>query len=474
MNELARESLQSCFGPEVWVAGEIHGLKIHAKSGHLYFDLVEKAPGGMDGYIAKIGCAFFRGPYVKWRSSLASSGMGGFDLDSGIEIKLKGRIDLFVKEGRYQLVVSDIDPAYTLGAIARKRDQTIAHLKRLNLLDRNKMRAFPELPLNIGLITSEGSAAFSDFMRIVTDSGYGFSVILFDAHMQGENTVPEVIRGIRILENHPGVDVIAVIRGGGAKTDLFSFDDIDLCKAIALCRKPVITGIGHEIDVSVADLAAHTYRVTPTDVARLFVGRADEVRDFLSRAGREISFRSSETLRRSGERLRLTASSLDHLSKRWMVSVLSSLKSVAFSLHAAVAEGLAKREQMLVQNAAVLKGHADALLMRQLLALDEFPLRIDREVHTRAGFAAAEIRRAGQCLTEYARAALGRQHDHLTHLDALATLMDPAQTLKRGYSLTVDSRGRIVSDAASVEGGECITSVLAKGKIRSVVQDKES
>ncbi|HQG32703.1 MAG TPA: exodeoxyribonuclease VII large subunit [Deltaproteobacteria bacterium] len=474
LNELARESLQTCFDPEVWVKGEIHGFKVHAKSGHLYFDLVEKAPAGMDGYIAKISCAFFRGPYVKWRSSLASFGIRGFDLNSGIEIKLKGRIDLFVKEGRYQLIVSDIDPAYTLGAIAKKREQTIAHLHRLSLMDRNKMQAFPELPLNIGLITSEGSAAFSDFMRIITDSGYSFSITLFDAHMQGENTVPEVLKGIRVLQNHPGVDVIAIIRGGGSKTDLFSFDDIEVCKAIALCEKPVITGIGHEIDVSVADLVAHTYCVTPTDVARFFVGRADEVWGFLSHAGREMSFRSREVLRQSGERLHLTASSLDHISRRWMVSVLSSLKSIAFSLHTAVAKGLARREQVLVHNAASLKSHADALLMRQLLVINEFPLRIDRDMHTRAGFLEAGIHRAGQGLAEYARAALARQGDRLSHLDALVTLMDPAETLKRGYSMTIDGRGRIVRDAASVEGGECITTVLAEGKIRSVVKDKES
>lgn len=474
LNELARESLQSCFDPEIWVRGEIHGLKIHAKSGHLYFDLVEKSGGNSDGYLAKISCAFFRGPYTKWRSSLAAFGVHGFDLESGIEIKLKARIDLYVKEGRYQLIVMEIDPSYTLGAIAKKREQTIAHLRRLSLMDRNKMQAFPELPLNIGLITSEGSAAFSDFMRIIGDSGYSFSVTLFDAHMQGENTVPEVLRGIKILKDHPDVDVIVIVRGGGAKTDLFSFDDVALCTAIALCEKPVVTGIGHEIDVSVSDLVAHTYCVTPTDVARFLVARADEVWGFLNLAGREMSFRCREILSRSRERLHMTASSLDHISKRWMVSALSSLKSIAFCLHTDVAKELARREQMLVQNAASLKGHADSVLGRQLQALRELPLRIDRDTRARTLVLEAGINRAGRGLAEYTQGTLTRQNERLTHLDTLATLMDPAETLKRGYSMTVDGRGRIVSDAAAVEAGECITTVLAKGKIRSVVKDKES
>jgi exodeoxyribonuclease VII large subunit len=196
----------------------------------------------------------------------------------------------------------------------------------LGLFDRNKGLAFPELPLNIGLITSEGSAAFADFMRIVRDSPYCFSITLFDAHMQGENTVPEVIRGIKSLERRPGVDSIVIIRGGGAKTDLFSFDDMELCRAIALCTKPVITGIGHEIDVSVADLVAHTYRVTPTDVARHYIALADEVWAFLDMVCRDMTYRCGELLAGGNERLKTASAGLGHIAKRWMVSSLSTLQ----------------------------------------------------------------------------------------------------------------------------------------------------
>ena len=166
LNELARASLQAGFPSEIWVQGEIQGLKVHAKSGHLYFDLVEKGPTALEGYIAKISCAFFRGPYTRWRSLLASLGAARFDLNSGIEVRLKARADLFVKEGRYQLIVSEIDPAFTLGAIAKKREQTIQSLRALGLLDRNKGLDFPEIPLNVGLITSGGSAAMADITTL--------------------------------------------------------------------------------------------------------------------------------------------------------------------------------------------------------------------------------------------------------------------------------------------------------------------
>jgi exodeoxyribonuclease VII large subunit len=473
LNELARESLKSCLDAEVWIQGEIHGLKVHAKSGHVYFDLVEKASGTRDGYVAKISCAFFRGSFIKWRSALKSYGMQSFELASGIEVKMKAHIDLFVKEGRYQLIVSEIDPAYTFGAIARKREQTIASLRAEGLLERNKSLPFPRIPQNVGLITSEGSAAFNDFMHIVEDSGYSFSVVLFDAHMQGENTVPEVVAGIEALKKHPLVDTIAIIRGGGARTDLFSFDDLAVCKAIALCGKPVITGIGHEIDVSVADLVAHTCCVTPTDVARLLVSEMDEVWASLDQACREISYRSREILQRSGERLRMTANGLHHLTRRWMVSAVSMLKEVAFYLHTALARDLAAKEQMLAMTGSGLANGSREVLRRELQALDALPSPAIRDMHTRFSLLRSDLGRMQQGLGGHAKAALVRQQDLLEHLHSLFSVMGPSEVLRRGYSITVDSSGRLVMDAAAIDKGECITTTLARGRLVSTVKDKE-
>ena len=193
---MAQGALNECFGSHIWVTGEIHGLKMHAKSGHVYFDLVEKPSGVSDAYIARVSCAFFRGAFSKWRSTIKSLGLGEFELNSGLEIKLKARVDLYVKEGRYQLIVSEIDPSYTFGAIAKKRTQTIEQLKAEGLLGKNKKLALPHLPLNIGLITSGGSAAYNDFISIILQSSYSFIITLFDAHMQGSNTVPEMVMAL--------------------------------------------------------------------------------------------------------------------------------------------------------------------------------------------------------------------------------------------------------------------------------------
>lgn len=473
LNELAREALSACFHDEVWVQGEVHGLKVHAKSGHVYFDLVEKAPGLGEGYAAKIGCAFFRGSLVKWRQALKIFGMQDFELAPGIEVRLKARIDLFVREGRYQLIVSEIDPAYTFGAIARKREQTVRALEAAGLLERNKALQMPRIPRNVGLITSGGSAAFNDFMRVVADSGYSFSVILFDAHMQGKNTVPEVLAGIEALQSRPGVDVIVIIRGGGAKTDLFSFDDLSLCRAVARCTRPVITGIGHEIDVSVADLVAHTCCVTPTDAARFLVNRMDEVWAYLDQACRDVSHRGREVLQRAGERVRMASSGLGHAAHWWMVSALSDLRECAFSLHTALSRDLAGRGQALAAAALSLAHSSRAAVERQLQALEGLPRTVIHDTRARFALLRADLARTGQVLGGHAGTIIVRQQDRMEHLGSLFSVMDLSRTLRRGYSITMDVQGRVIVDAQPIRKGASITTVLAKGKIISTVKDKE-
>ena len=196
LNQRVQEILSASFGPELWVVGELHGVKHHAKSGHVYFDLVEKAEEQAEGYIARISCAFFRGAFVRWQTDLKRQGLTGFDLKDGLEVKLRARLDLFVKEGRYQLVVQGIDPGYSLGAMAQRRARTIAFLRQAHLMERNKALPLPVIPLEIGLITSAGSAAYNDFMSIISKSGFAFRVTLLDAYMQGVNTPREVSAGV--------------------------------------------------------------------------------------------------------------------------------------------------------------------------------------------------------------------------------------------------------------------------------------
>jgi exodeoxyribonuclease VII large subunit len=461
------------FGHQIWVKGEIHGLKAHAKSGHMYFDLVEKPSSSSDAYIAKVSCAFFKGSFIKWQNSMKSLGIGRFELNSGLEIKLKASVDLFVKEGRYQLIVSEIDPSYTFGAIAKKRARTIEFLRRSGLMEKNKGLKLPDLPLNIGLITSEGSAAYNDFMSVILKSLYSFNITLIDAHMQGENTIHEVLRGIRTLQRHPRVDTIAIIRGGGAKTDLFSFDDLTICKAIAESTKPVITGIGHEIDVSVADMVAHTYCVTPTDVGRYYVSLADRLWEYLLQAGRSVSTFAGHLLNSIMEQVETLATHLEHLAARWTITERMGLKSLAYNLHRIVVSNLSSQEKALLRIASHLKNQTAHCIGNELRRLDKHYLGSRHGTNTILESYLRDLQILTSNLKQTSLAALNINADLLNQRELVVELMHPSQTLKRGYSITLNSMGSIVTDPAKVEMNESITTVVQKGKIKSTVYDKE-
>lgn len=473
LNDRAREALFDCFGPEVWVVGEVHGLKAHAKSGHVYFDLVEKATSGQDQYIAKVGCAFFQGSYRTWQRSLAALGISGFELASGIEVKLRARVDLFTREGRYQLIVSEVDPSYTYGAIARRRTQTIETLKASGLMELNKGLALPAIPLNIGLITSLGSAAYRDFTSIVGGSGFSFRINLYDAHMQGDRTIQEVIRGIRALERIPGLDAIVITRGGGAKTDLLVFDDIGICTAIAACPKPVITGIGHETDLTVADLVAHRSLVTPTDTARFLVARAEAVWSLLEEAHDRVGRSARSSLEASARRLDLAATRLALLSGTFTSRARSTIETASSALTTRVLALTATHGRRLaVVGSALLRQGASCILAKRS-ALDRAVMGLILNSSSLLRHMNHELAHRQAIVLKELSVNVAAALEKLDRYEDALRTMSPKTTLLRGYSITLGRDRKVLRDAHDAAQEDRITTILAQGTLHSVVYDKE-
>jgi exodeoxyribonuclease VII large subunit len=429
LGQIARSLLSETFGNDTWVTGEIHGYKMHDRSGHAYFDLVEKDPDDPARYIAKIGCAFFKNSLLSWRTKLRREGFSSFQLADGLEVKLRAGVDLYVKEGRYQLIVSEVDAGYSLGAMARKRQQTIDELKKAGLFENNRRLEMSDCPLKIGLITSLGSAAFNDFLSVLNSSGYAFKLYIFDAYMQGEHTPRDVSNGIKALQQKD-LHAIAIVRGGGAKTDLFYFDDIRICEAIAGCRLPVLTGIGHEIDLSVSDMVAYKHFVTPTDTARFLTARLDDFQQRIIDALSALDDSARSYTEKENDRLKMIA-------YRMSVSVSKMTRALDTSIHAA-----AGRLGMAAARASALAGNRLAIIERSV------------KPAVRAIMSTAESR-----LIEY---------------DNLLAIMDPASILKRGFSITMTPEGKALTDSAGIQNGDRLKTVLLKGSLTSIVEAKEN
>ncbi len=253
--------------PDIWVAGEIQRLK-ESRAGHLYFEMVEK--GRADDIIGRIGAVIYRADLQRVRKMLAESDQV---LSEGLEIRCRGNLDFYPAGGRLQYIVREVDPIFTLGLLERRRQELLADLGRRDLLDRNRRLSLPRIPLEIGLVTSIESAAYHDFLSSLRESGFGFRVAVAAAAVQGDRSEAEIRRGLRQLSNRPGLGCIVMIRGGGSRSDLAAFDSRAVAEAVCFSPLPVLTGLGHQIDQSVADIVAHQAFKTPTSVADFLVGR---------------------------------------------------------------------------------------------------------------------------------------------------------------------------------------------------------
>lgn len=253
---------------DVWVYGEVGKVSLPS-SGHVYFDLVEDN----DGEKHVISVKLWRGVRQRLMPKMQQHDM---DIVSGIKVRIRGTPDVYGASGQFGFKMSDIDPRFTLGDLAAQRDEIIAKLKLEGLYDRNRHLALPLVPLSIGVVTSKGSAAHADFLKTLEESNIGFTVTLCDVRVQGDGSAEQVAAAITLLGSQPLVDVVAVIRGGGSRTDLATFDNEIVARAVATCKAPVFTGIGHDVDKSIADEVAFSWNKTPTACAVAIVERVNE------------------------------------------------------------------------------------------------------------------------------------------------------------------------------------------------------
>ena len=265
------EVLRQTFADGVWVEGEIQGLK--RPNPHLYFTLIEN----VDGNKAQLNINLFAGALRNVQAKLRNLGT---ELKDGMRVRLLGRPDYYAPFGKLSLTVTDVDTQFTAGDIAQKRDALIRKLHENGTTRINKAKQVPLVPLRLGIISSSQAAGFADARQHLIESGIGFSITLCDVRVQGEDAVPMVVAGLRAFSRRDDIDVVLLMRGGGSKSDLAAFDDERIAKAIAACAHPVFTGIGHEIDQSVADIVAHTECKTPTACADEVISH---VVDFLDR-----------------------------------------------------------------------------------------------------------------------------------------------------------------------------------------------
>ncbi|MBO4250981.1 MAG: exodeoxyribonuclease VII large subunit [Paludibacteraceae bacterium] len=287
---LISEALDECLEPSYWVKAEISSLS--EKSGHMYLDLVELKANSQQP-TAKMRATCWAGTKEMLMAYFEAE--TGQHLQAGMAVLVEAEVQYHPVYG-LSLSIVGIDPSFTIGNIALQRQQTIAQLEKDGLLDAQQLLPLPTLIRNIAVISSASAAGYEDFCHQLQISNFKFHLTPFFATMQGEGAEKSIIAALEeisqqlIANSQQPFDIVVIIRGGGATTDLSCFDNYTLCAVCAQFELPIITGIGHTRDVSVLDLVAHEALKTPTAVAEWLIHRMDEqnnrINDLLTRLRR--------------------------------------------------------------------------------------------------------------------------------------------------------------------------------------------
>lgn len=302
LNAHISDALSTSFPEQVWVTGEVHGFRPSA-NGHVYFRLVEPGTLGRPTE-ASLNVVLFASNRRIVDNALRRA--GGMALADDLEVRIRGEVAFYAPQGRVQLRMVGIDPTHTLGRLAEDRDMLLRRLAAERLLDRNAARRLSPVPLRIGLVTSADSAAAADFLHELEASGTGWSVTILDTRVQGAGSVEHVVASLGAAARM-SLDVVALVRGGGSRTDLVTFDHEAVARAIAAMPVPVLTGIGHEIDESVADRVAHRAFKTPTACAAHLCEVVGGFRRRVDQLGRDLASRSRHALDRRDAQVRALA-----------------------------------------------------------------------------------------------------------------------------------------------------------------------
>jgi exodeoxyribonuclease VII large subunit len=435
-----RDFLGEAFS-SVWVVGEAQRVR-PSQRGHLYFELVEK--GERDEIVGKLEGVIWKNDLLRVRRLLGASGQ---QIAEGMQIRVRGSLDFYAPGGRLQLCIKDVDPAFTLGLLEQRRRETLAALAAAGLMERNRALELPDLPLDIALITSYDSAAYHDFLSGLQESGYGFRVIFVHASVQGKDAEREVVSALASLRGLP-IGLAVVIRGGGSRSDLAVFDSRAIAEAIAAAPFPVLAGLGHEIDRSIADMVAHTSFKTPTKVAEFLVEQVAVQEQTLEDVRRRLVREALEPLRAGREALGRAERGV----------------SLARMRLAAAGERIEEHARALarVGRAALRQAERRQAELRARLA-EVTPRRIERGERDRI--------RLGERIAGTARGRLRETRATVQGMERLCTQLSPERTLERGFSLTRGPGGILLRDPAQVAAGDRVTTRLAGGTLTSRVEE---
>ena len=425
LNSLVRLTIEQTLNREYWVEAELSEAR--ESRGHGYMEMVQKEEG-TNTPIARASAKCWRSSWMMIQPHFEH--ITGQRLHAGMKVRMKVYAQFHEAYG-FSWIVTDIDPTFTLGDLARRRQEIIRQLKEEGIFDLQRELSLPLFCLHIAIISSETAAGYGDFCQQLSESGFAFQTKLFPAIMQGEQVEESIVRALEQIyelqsNHHSQFDAVVIIRGGGATADMSGFDTLALAENVAQFPIPIITGIGHERDECILDMVSHLRVKTPTAAAAFLIDHAQKVLDRINDCEQRIAHTALTQLSNLNSQL----------------STLSSRIPTLFSL------AKTRQEARLEQTG-----------QRLVSIIDK---RLERE--------RSQLSTINYQLSTLSSRLIETQHHRLELLQQRAVSLDPQLLLKRGYSITT-LNGHLVRKASELKAGDEIETRLEQGTVKSVIKE---
>jgi exodeoxyribonuclease VII large subunit len=428
LNSAIRAALERDFF-DVWVSGEISGVKL-APSGHYYFTLKERD--------AQVRAVAFRSAHRYWK----------FKPQDGLAVLARGRIDVFEARGEYQLIVEVLEPQ-GYGALQLAFEQLKRKLAEEGLFAAARKRPLPPYPRRIGIVTSPRGAVIRDMLQILSRRFPGLHIRLFPALVQGEGSVTEICQGLDYFSRTGWADLVILARGGGSLEDLWSFNEEAVARIIARCAVPVVSAVGHETDVTIADFVADLRAPTPSAAAEIIVPTRQQVLE-----------------RIDGTRQRLAAAvrfRLALLARSWQQQAIDRPLAL---LHRAIGRQAQRVDELEFR----LRDHLRARLERSARAERALSQRLHYfELRPRLAGDRRRLETAHTAAAQALRFVLARRSATIEQLAARLSQLSPLRILERGYAIVTNASGAIVKESAAAPEGDPVAVRLARGRLEARV-----
>ena len=444
LNQKIKEALTQSFQTNFWVIAEVSEAKENS-SGHCYLELIQKDED-QDYPKAKARATIWAYTYRMLKPYFETT--TGRPISSGIKILVSVQV-VFHEVYGYSLNITDIEPSYTIGDIEQKRRDAIEKLVSEGIFDMNKGLDLPMLPKRVAVISSPSAAGLQDFVNQLHANNYGYKIehTLFTATMQGGYAEESIISALNsINEQYQKYDIVVLIRGGGSQADLACFDGYWLASHVAQFPLPIITGIGHDKDVSVVDLVAHTKLKTPTAVAEFIISKFAEAESILLDLKDRLQLIIEESLADQKLMFEKNMTTIIPL-------IFQKLSSAELNIQRFFGQlSFSSNRNILAENSSLLS----SVKTFELASLMQTSYSQNRLNNLKTSLANQSSRYIENC------------SNYINNKSNTNTSLDPKNVLKRGYSITLFN-GRTIKDSNVVSKGDAIKTILDKGEIDSTV-----